>query len=151
GFRKKRKITILLIFIVAGILTPPDPVTQPLVAVPLCLLYELGIMLAWFAEGGKRQPVDWKRWRKRLVWIGAIAAVGFVFRKRLADVWGVYDANQRLETVAATKLPWPRLAKEIMSAPADSAIRINDDAAAPVLAIAAGGPAGRRPPPPLPE
>ena len=65
SFRKKRKITILLIFIVAGILTPPDPITQPLVAIPLCFLYELGILLAWFAEGAKRQPIDWKRWRKR--------------------------------------------------------------------------------------
>jgi sec-independent protein translocase protein TatC len=139
GFRKKRKITILLIFIVAGILTPPDPVTQPLVALPLCLLYELGIMLAWVAEGGRRQPVDWKRWRKRLVWIGAVVVLVFVFRKRLADVWGGFDANQRLETVTTTKLPWPRLAKEILSAPADAAIRINEDTAAPLLAIAAGG------------
>jgi sec-independent protein translocase protein TatC len=139
GFRKKRKITILLIFIVAGILTPPDPVTQPLVAVPLCFLYELGIALAWFAEGGKRQPVDWKRWRKRAVWIAVIAAAIFVFRKRLVDVWGGYDANQRLETPAATKLPWQKVGQLIFGQTPEGAIRINDDAAAPVLAVAAGG------------
>jgi Tat protein translocase TatC len=139
GFRKKRKITILLIFIVAGILTPPDPVTQPLVAVPLWFLYELGIVLARVAEGRKAQPIDWKRWRKRLVWIAVLAAAVFVFRGRLADVWGGFDANQRYDAAATTKLPWPAVAKELFRAVPAGAIRINDDPAAPVLAMAAGG------------
>lgn len=44
--RKTRKYAILVIFIVAAILTPPDPFTQTLMAGPLMVLYELSIWLA---------------------------------------------------------------------------------------------------------
>ena len=40
-----RKYAVLLIFIAAAIITPtPDPVNQCLLALPLCLLYEVGII-----------------------------------------------------------------------------------------------------------
>ena len=43
----KRKIAIVLAFILAGIITPTfDPVNQTLVAVPLVILYEMSIWLA---------------------------------------------------------------------------------------------------------
>jgi len=41
--REKRKYIIFVIFVVAAVFTPPDVVTQVLMAVPLILLYELGI------------------------------------------------------------------------------------------------------------
>ena len=42
----KRKHAIVFIFIAAATLTPPDIVTQCLMAVPLLVLYEIGIMLS---------------------------------------------------------------------------------------------------------
>jgi sec-independent protein translocase protein TatC len=44
--RASRPYVIVGAFIVAAIFTPPDVVSQLLLAVPLCLLYELGIQLA---------------------------------------------------------------------------------------------------------
>jgi sec-independent protein translocase protein TatC len=45
--RKIRKFAILGSFVVAAILTPPDVVSQCLMAGPLCLLYEIGIWVAY--------------------------------------------------------------------------------------------------------
>lgn len=44
--RKYRRFAIVLCFIFGGILTPPDPVSQFLVAIPLLLLYEIGIWIS---------------------------------------------------------------------------------------------------------
>jgi len=51
--RKKRKYAILLTFVTAAILTPPDVVTQCMMAGPLILLYEIGILVAGFAHKKK--------------------------------------------------------------------------------------------------
>lgn len=48
GLRKKRKYAILIGFVMAAILTPPDPFTQCLMAGPLIILYEVGIWVAYF-------------------------------------------------------------------------------------------------------
>lgn len=45
----KRKYAVVLIFIFAAILTPPDVVTQCLMAVPLLVLYEVGIIFSRLA------------------------------------------------------------------------------------------------------
>ncbi len=42
--KKRRKYVVVIIFAAAAILTPPDPVTQIGLAIPLLLLYELSIM-----------------------------------------------------------------------------------------------------------
>ncbi len=42
--RERRKYVVIIIFAVAAVLTPPDPVTQIGLAVPLLLLYELSII-----------------------------------------------------------------------------------------------------------
>ena len=42
---KSRKYAILLIFIIAAIITPPDVISQVTVAVPMLLLYELSLVL----------------------------------------------------------------------------------------------------------
>ena len=43
GLAEKRKIAIVISFVVAAILTPPDVISQLLLAVPIILLYELSI------------------------------------------------------------------------------------------------------------
>ncbi|MCE5249306.1 twin-arginine translocase subunit TatC [bacterium] len=42
---KYRKYSIVLIFIVAAIFTPPDPASQIIMAIPLLLLYEVSILV----------------------------------------------------------------------------------------------------------
>lgn len=43
---RQRKYVVLLVFVVASILTPPDVFTQVLLAVPMLILYELSIWLS---------------------------------------------------------------------------------------------------------
>jgi len=47
---RSRKYIVLLIVIVAAMATPPDVVSQIALAVPLYLLFELGILLSYFAS-----------------------------------------------------------------------------------------------------
>ncbi len=54
--RKKRRYAILLAFIVGAILTPPDGVTQILMAVPLIILYEISIYVALLF--GREKPLS---------------------------------------------------------------------------------------------
>ena len=51
--RKARPYVFIGSFIVAAIITPPDPFTMLMVGVPLIALYEIGILAA--SLGGKRQ------------------------------------------------------------------------------------------------
>ena len=47
---------IVLAFVIAAVVTPPDVISQLALAVPMCLLYEVGIIGAgWFA---KAQPAE---------------------------------------------------------------------------------------------
>ncbi|MEN3973664.1 twin-arginine translocase subunit TatC [Emcibacter sp. SYSU 3D8] len=48
--RDKRKYAIILIFVVASILTPPDIFSQCSLALPVCLLYEASIFMVRLAE-----------------------------------------------------------------------------------------------------
>jgi len=41
-----RGYVIVIIFIIAAIITPPDGLSQLMVAIPMCLLYEIGIIAA---------------------------------------------------------------------------------------------------------
>jgi sec-independent protein translocase protein TatC len=38
---------VVVAFIVSAVLTPPDPMSQLLLAIPLCLLYGVSILVAW--------------------------------------------------------------------------------------------------------
>lgn len=51
--KKYRKVVILLIFILAAVLTPPDVVSQMLLALPMVFLYEFSIWIS--AAIGKRK------------------------------------------------------------------------------------------------
>lgn len=48
---------IVIAFIIAAIVTPPDPASQLLLAIPLCLLYGLSIVVAW-VFGRKPKPTS---------------------------------------------------------------------------------------------
>ena len=51
--KKRRKYVIVLIFAVAAILTPPDPITQIGLGIPLLILYELSILSVKIIEKKK--------------------------------------------------------------------------------------------------
>ena len=44
-------------FVVAAVLTPPDVLSQFMLAIPLILLYELGIWLSGFITARSKAPV----------------------------------------------------------------------------------------------
>ncbi|MDY6972224.1 MAG: twin-arginine translocase subunit TatC [Thermodesulfobacteriota bacterium] len=53
--KQKRKYAILLTFVMAAILTPPDVITQCMMAGPLIILYEIGIFVAALARRNKEK------------------------------------------------------------------------------------------------
>lgn len=48
GLRKKRRYAILMAFVAAAVLTPPDPLSQIGLAIPIIILYEISIWSAVF-------------------------------------------------------------------------------------------------------
>ena len=54
--REARPYFVVGAFVVAAVVTPPDVISQFLLAIPLCLLYEVGIVAARFVA--KRRPRD---------------------------------------------------------------------------------------------
>ncbi|MDP7088208.1 MAG: twin-arginine translocase subunit TatC [Dehalococcoidia bacterium] len=51
--KTKRRWVILLVFIFGAAVTPTDPVSQVIVAIPVMLLFEIGMLLVRFAERGR--------------------------------------------------------------------------------------------------
>ena len=49
-FLKKEENMVVIIFSAAALLTPPDPITQIGLAIPLLILYELSIFSVKFIE-----------------------------------------------------------------------------------------------------
>jgi sec-independent protein translocase protein TatC len=54
--RAKRRHAIVVIFILAALLTPPDPLSQIIMAIPMCLLYECCILLIALRNRSSRPP-----------------------------------------------------------------------------------------------
>jgi sec-independent protein translocase protein TatC len=50
GLAEKRKYAIVLAFVAAAVLTPPDPISQVSLAIPIILLYEASIFSARLVE-----------------------------------------------------------------------------------------------------
>lgn len=48
--KRGRRYAILIAFVLAAILTPPDVLSQFLLAIPLIALYELSLIAIWFTE-----------------------------------------------------------------------------------------------------
>jgi sec-independent protein translocase protein TatC len=47
-------------FVVAAVVTPPDVLSQFMLAVPMCLLYEAGLFLARFISVRQKEQSDYK-------------------------------------------------------------------------------------------
>ena len=58
GMAEKRKYAIVGAFVVAAVLTPPDPISQISLAIPTILLYEVGIYCARLVEKGRAKIAD---------------------------------------------------------------------------------------------
>jgi sec-independent protein translocase protein TatC len=58
GLKAKRKYAVLIAFVVAAVLTPPDVISQVLLAVPVIILYEISILCARFIEKHRGDPAD---------------------------------------------------------------------------------------------
>ena len=66
--KKGRKFAIVGVFVVAAVLTPPDPISQIAMAVPLMLLYELSVQAVRF--------IDFRRKRREAAEEAKEAAAG---------------------------------------------------------------------------
>lgn len=127
AFRRNRRWTILGIFVGAAILTPPDPVTQCLMALPLVLLYELGILAAWLGMGPGRPSLGARlRWpvvRNGLV----ILLLLFLFREQIYGIWARSSVEQRIYTQADGKADIREMAAELLQEPVLTAYRIHEE------------------------
>ncbi|WP_260515066.1 Sec-independent protein translocase subunit TatC [Serratia fonticola] len=56
--RKKRPYVLVGAFVVGMLLTPPDVFSQTLLAIPMYLLFEVGVFFARFYVGKRRKPVE---------------------------------------------------------------------------------------------
>ena len=77
-FLRQWRIAVVVAFVVGAILTPPDVVSQILLAGPLCLLYALGLLGAWFMERRKAG-------RQTSLW--AFVKVGVLVAAILVPLW----------------------------------------------------------------
>jgi sec-independent protein translocase protein TatC len=50
------RISVLAIFVIAGFLTPPEPVTQLMMAIPMCVLFFASVGVAWLINPDSRVP-----------------------------------------------------------------------------------------------
>ena len=58
GMAEKRKYAIVGVFIVAAVITPPDPISQLSLAIPIIVLYEVSILMAKLVEKKKAKAED---------------------------------------------------------------------------------------------
>ncbi|HXM82593.1 MAG TPA: twin-arginine translocase subunit TatC [Burkholderiales bacterium] len=56
--RDARPYVIVGAFIIAAVVTPPDVLSQLLLAIPMCLLYEAGLILARFIKAAEKNEPD---------------------------------------------------------------------------------------------
>jgi sec-independent protein translocase protein TatC len=56
--KKNRGYVLLGIFVVAAFLTPPDAISQSFMAIPMYVLYEIGILFAQWIQRSKAAEQD---------------------------------------------------------------------------------------------
>jgi sec-independent protein translocase protein TatC len=59
--RKYRKHAVVLILIIAAIITPPDPLSQTLISIPLYMLFEISILISARVEKKKLREEEAER------------------------------------------------------------------------------------------
>jgi len=57
NLREKRPYVIVGVFVIGMLLTPPDIISQTLLAIPMWALYEVGIYFSGFMKTNKQDPV----------------------------------------------------------------------------------------------
>lgn len=63
--RKYRKHSVVAILVIAAIVTPPDPISQTLIAIPLYLLFEISIVIAGRVERAKLREEEEDRLKEQ--------------------------------------------------------------------------------------
>jgi sec-independent protein translocase protein TatC len=58
GMKIYRRHAIVAILIVSAVLTPPDPVSQIMIAVPLIFLYQFSILLSKIATKKRKKEME---------------------------------------------------------------------------------------------
>jgi sec-independent protein translocase protein TatC len=58
ALRSARRYAIVGVFVVAAVVTPPDPISQTLLALPIILLYEISILCVWLIERARKREED---------------------------------------------------------------------------------------------
>jgi sec-independent protein translocase protein TatC len=58
--REARPYVVVGAFVVAAVVTPPDVLSQFMLAVPMCLLYEAGVFLARFVGVRPKPESEYK-------------------------------------------------------------------------------------------
>jgi sec-independent protein translocase protein TatC len=53
-----RGYVVIIIFVAAAVMTPPDPLSQILMAVPMWLLYEGGVLMARVLNRGREAAAE---------------------------------------------------------------------------------------------
>ena len=56
--RKYRKHAAVIILIVAAIITPPDPLSQTIISLPLYVLYEVSIFISAYVNKQRQKAAD---------------------------------------------------------------------------------------------
>ena len=56
--KRGRRYAIVVAFVIAAVLTPPDVVSQLLLAVPLVALYEVSLIAIWFTERKRAKAAE---------------------------------------------------------------------------------------------
>mgnify|MGYP000677461896 CR=1 FL=1 len=102
--QENRKIAILVAFVLAAFFTPPDFVTQSILAVPLVLLYDLGVVAG---HPSKETALNFAKFAGLLVAGGALLA-GYFYYWPVAQFKAVKGevtvAGSRLEKGAAQRI-----------------------------------------------
>ncbi|MEE9394683.1 MAG: twin-arginine translocase subunit TatC [Planctomycetota bacterium] len=114
--REKRRHFILGAFVVSALLTPPDAVTQILMAIPLMFLYEFGILLSWLGLGSERPAVNWSLWRKRGLIGLALLALAYFAQDRVVAGYRGRLVTQKVQVASQADgqeaVPYMQLFKE---------------------------------------
>lgn len=80
---------VVLAFILGAIFTPPDPLSQVLMAVPMCVLYFVGVVFAWAGEllqaSGKKTVAKTVATAVVLVFAALVVAVVLFWNRPLSE------------------------------------------------------------------
>jgi sec-independent protein translocase protein TatC len=58
ALRSARRYAIVGVFVVAAVVTPPDPISQTMLALPIILLYEVSILCVWLIERARKRDEE---------------------------------------------------------------------------------------------